>query len=74
MGEIQKKQKRPGLFSFQAKTHGVFDMGVWCMEGSETKRVGQTQFKAKRTGPSASGLPWLTRAKISQKKSRSKTY
>ena len=37
------------------------------MEGSETKRVGQTQFKAKRTGPSASGLPRPTRAKISQK-------
>ena len=34
----------------------------------QKKCVGQTQFKAKRTGPSASGLPRPTRAKISQKK------
>ena len=59
---MQKKQQRHGLCSFQAsslqaKTHGAFDMGVWCMEGSQTKRTGQTRFKAKRNGPSASGLP-----------------
>ena len=33
-GGNAEKVKTPWAFLFQAKTHGVFDMGVWCMEGS----------------------------------------
>ena len=33
-GNVEKNKNARFFFSFEAKTHGAFDMGVWCMEGS----------------------------------------